>query len=112
MSSPDTMIRNRSQMLMTSSPTTSDIESNIHSDGKGSHRTTGGAKYWKWLLGIGAFALVLYFLVWCSYPAPLEEHKSSNAASYEQLTVVMNTFKRHDLMLGTNIIYRYVSHVG
>jgi len=99
MSSSPTMIRNRSQIVMTSSPNSSDIESNILSNEKSSHKMMGGTKRWQYLIGIVVAAVILYSLVLFSSPAPLKEHKASKAASYEQLTIVMNTFKRHEMML-------------
>lgn len=96
------MIRNRSQITMTSSPTGSDIENNMQSDGKGSYRTPWGTTLSRRFVYVLMGCLFLFFVeIFLLNPAPLEEHRASSAASREQLTIVMNTFKRHELMLGT-----------
>lgn len=48
--------------------------------------------------------VIIYILLLVSGPAPLNEHKPSKETSHEQLTIVMNTFKRHDMMTGRSII--------
>eukprot|EP01032_Pedospumella_encystans_P012368 gene12368-14316_t len=94
------MIRNRSQITMSSSPTGSDIENNMQTDGKGSYRTPWGTtlsrRFVYVLIGCLFIFLVELFLL---NPAPLNEHRPTKAASHEQLTIVMNTFERHPLML-------------
>lgn len=88
---------------MSSSPTGSDIENNMNmqTDGKGSYRTPWGTtlsrRFVYVLIGCLFLLLVELFLL---NPAPLNEHRPTKAASHEQLTIVMNTFKRHDMMLG------------
>ena len=67
----------------------------------------GGTKRWQWLVAIILSGIILYGLLIFNSPAPLKEHRSSTAASYEQLTIVMNTYKRHDLMLGTTSLSEY-----
>jgi hypothetical protein len=99
------MIRNRSQAMISSiSSACSDIESNsaaTTTDGRtGTGKMLGGTKRWQWfgiVLFVGA---LMYVVLLISSPAPLKEHSRSKETSHEQLTIVMNTFKRHDMMLG------------
>ena len=46
------------------------------------------------------FGVVVYLFLIISSPSPLKEHKRSRTTSYEQLTVVLNTFERPDWMKG------------
>jgi hypothetical protein len=100
------MIRNRSQAMISSiSSACSDIESNsaTTTDGRagaGSTKMLGGTKRWQWfgiVLFVGA---LMYVVLLISSPAPLKEHMRSKETSHEQLTIVMNTFRRHEMMLG------------
>lgn len=98
--SSSTMIRNRSQIMTTSPPNSSDIESNE----KSSHKMIGGTKRWQYLIGIAVAAVMLYSLILFSSPPPLQDRKTSQASSYEQLTIVMNlhtfTSKYQNMMHG------------
>ena len=49
----------------------------------------------KYTMAIGTF---FYILVLCTAPSPLQEHYRSIKAMNDQLTVVVNTFRRLDLM--------------
>lgn len=95
------MIRNRSQVMIAS--TCNDIESNVGSDGKTSSpsRMLGGSKRWQYFAMVLLGGVIIYILLLVGGPAPLKEHKPSKETSHEQLTIVMNTFKRHDMMTGT-----------
>lgn len=92
------MIRSRSSLTM---PTLDDREVVPATISPTNYRSQ------KWLpkllkpLGfIVIFGVVVYLFLIISSPSPLEEHKRSRTTSYEQLTVVMNTFERPDWMKG------------
>lgn len=56
------------------------------------------SKLLKYLASIVAFGVAVYVFLIVSSPSPLKEHSRSRNVSYEQLTIVLNTFERHDLM--------------
>lgn len=60
-------------------------------------------KLLKYLAYIVAFGVAVYIFLIVSSPSPLKEHRRSRNVSYEQLTIVLNTFERHDLMQGMSI---------
>ena len=112
MSSPRSMIRNRSSPMIQSC---GDIESNNAvpgtSDGKTTGKMAGGFRRWQWLFTILFGGLFIYILLVITSPLPLKEHFRTKESSEEQLTIVMNTFKRHDMMLGMNFFNLYlISH--
>src|SRR5690348_6768682 len=59
----------------------------------------GGARLWKYLTWILVASALLYMTLFAISPTELKEHRNAQSASYEQLTIVMNTFKRHDMMM-------------
>lgn len=93
----------------------SDIESNkLHGYEERNGTNSPGRftfKRWKWfcaIVGIGAF---MYITMIFSSPAPLKEHARSKETANEQLTIVLNTFKRHDMMLGETHSMPNASHI-
>jgi hypothetical protein len=98
------MIRNRSTGTITAS--CADIEGNVVDDSRLSmqNRMMGGSKKWFFLFTAIILGLVGYiYVIAGSTNTSLIEHKLSKEHSYEQLTIVMNTFKRNDMMLGTSL---------
>lgn len=62
----------------------------------------GGARLWRYLMYLTAFAITVYIILYDSFN--IEEEGRPNIPpnpKKRQLTIVMNTFKRHDLLLGT-----------
>jgi len=89
------MIRNRSQNMLPSN--CNDIESGNPSSTRTSTRQM--SSLWKWTFYLFILSFIGYMLVLVNSPSPLKEHKRPTETSFEQLTIVLNTFKRHDMMI-------------
>ena len=95
------MIRNRSTGMITSS--CNDLESNLSFDGKSNligSKMLGGSRRWNLFISVFVVGILVYVILLVSSPSPLEEHARSKESSEEQLTIVMNTFKRNEMMIG------------
>ena len=97
------MIRNRSTAMITSS--CNDLESFVSSNGKSNTSSSkmllGGAKRWQYFLVVLFLGIISYiYVISGSSTSILPEHRLPGEFSKEQLTIVMNTFKRNDMMLG------------
>jgi hypothetical protein len=55
---------------------------------------------WKALLLVSIIGIFVYMVIIWSSPSTLQEHRKSSLTSKEQLTLVINTFKRPDIMEG------------
>lgn len=62
-----------------------------------SSKISGNLKRWRWLVYISIFAIVMYLINAYSIKAKIKY--KSRLPKNADLTIVMNTFKRHDLML-------------
>lgn len=57
-------------------------------------------KIWKYVLAIIVFVSVVYFMTMSGTAVSIEKHRTVRGRPQQRLvTVVMNTFKRHDLMI-------------
>lgn len=79
---------------------TSDNDKDTTSSSGGHRVPPGGTKSWRYLMHVLVFAVVIYTLLFIFSPSELQEHRRPQNGSYEQLTVVMNTFKRPDMLAG------------
>ena len=61
----------------------------------------GGSKMWRYLLYLIIFAMGIYIVMYDSFSFENENLSIAASSSVKrQLTIVMNTFKRHDLLKG------------
>jgi hypothetical protein len=74
-------------------------------------RSTGATKQWKYLLLLLMFSVVTYLYIIVGDLSPAVDRSISNAND-RQLTIVMNTFQRHDLMTDAIDHYKRCKLVG
>jgi len=90
------MIRNRSISGIFSAASESRTEDMPTANNK---KPSGITPRWQVLFGVLVTVILVYILLVFSSPGPLGEHKPPKEMAHEQLTIVMNTFKRNDMML-------------
>jgi hypothetical protein len=98
------MIRSRSGAAFSNSPLTLNAEAVMltvaETVASVTPRPPGGSRLWRLLIMVLVGGIVVYLFLMISTPRP--EYTKSHAAVKEQITVVINTFKRHEMMQGWN----------
>ena len=99
------MIRSRSTVgsepsnMVNSSSEAERIEPNM--------RFPGGVKIWRFLMIISLLGILVYVsLIWGSPPINMSVSRNNIDQRYfEKISIVMNTFKRNDMMTGCNTLF-------
>ena len=98
------MIRSRSIISIPPASNTSDRDSmsmnNSGNVGLNSRQYPGGTKLWKFLIVVLMGGMITYIALIVSSPSQIGDRFKHTDISKEKITVVMNTFRRYDMMQG------------